>query len=284
MILFSKPINLIIALLVTGSAFSQTPDTIVVYEYIHVIDTVWMETEVLELENIETAILHFDTLKMEGNIELIYPCKSATIPINHIILSNNLLKLESMKRITLLGLTFLAMNTGVFSQPSNEKNIGVYVRGNTGWQTAYYYEMEQYGKSNAKHDVSIENNVTGGLKANIPINSAFSFSPRLSIAQFKGLQKQTTIVYPDNNKYDGYASRNFNSRFYFLTSDFLFNFYFPIGVKTTYRAYGGLRSDFLVAQRSEVVFDDPNYSNFSKVLLNYVGGVGFDFGKHFFLE
>jgi hypothetical protein len=282
--LLAKLFNLTIALLVTGSAFSQIPDTLVVYEYIHVTDTVWMETEAPELESIETAILHLDTLKMKGNIELIYPGKSATIPINNIILTDNLKKLESMKRITFLGLTFLALNMGVFAQPNNEKNIGVYVQGNTGWQTAYYYEMEQYGKSNAKHDVSIEHNITGGLKANIPINSAFSFSPRLSFAQFKGLRKQTTIIYPDKNRYDGYTSLNFDSKFYFLTSDFLFNYYFPIGVKTTYRAYGGFRSDFLVAQRSEIVFDDPNYSNFSKVMLNYVGGIGFDFGKHVFLE
>lgn len=49
MILFSKPISLIFALFVTGSAFSQIPDTIVVYEYLHVTDTVWVEPDVKKI-------------------------------------------------------------------------------------------------------------------------------------------------------------------------------------------------------------------------------------------
>lgn len=79
MTLFSKSLYLTLALLITGSAFSQTSDTIVVYEYIHVTDTVWVETEVPKLESIETVILYLDTLNVKGQIELIlyhwYPVK-----------------------------------------------------------------------------------------------------------------------------------------------------------------------------------------------------------------
>ncbi|MBN2237678.1 MAG: hypothetical protein JW729_08955, partial [Bacteroidales bacterium] len=39
----TKLFNLTIALLITGSAFSQVPDTLVVYEYLLVTDTVWVE-------------------------------------------------------------------------------------------------------------------------------------------------------------------------------------------------------------------------------------------------
>ncbi|MGF7140550.1 outer membrane beta-barrel protein [Roseimarinus sediminis] len=282
---FIKLNSLLSALLLTGSAFSQIPDTIVVYEYIIVTDTVWMEPEVSEMESIETAILHLDTLKMKGNIELIYPEKSATIPINHIILANNNYKIESMKRITFLGLTFLVLNGSILAQPNIENAIGLYLKGNSGWQTAYYYEMEQYGKSVAKQEASIENNITGGIKGNFPISSSFSFSPRFSFTHLKGLRNQYTFYFSESNKsYAGYTSNNFESKFYFLSTDFLINYYFPVVQKANYRVYGGLRFDFLVLQRSEIVFDDPQYSNFGKVMLNYVGGIGFDFAKRFFFE
>lgn len=263
------------------------PDTLVVYDYVHIIDTVWISPDFTELKSIETANLYIDTMKMSGRLEIVFSETSATIPINHIILTNNNQKLEGMKRITFLGLTFLALNSSIVAQPNIKKNIGAYVRGNTGWQTAYYYEMEQYGKNNAKHEASIENNITGGFKGNIPINSSFSFSPRIGFNHFKGLKKHYYVIHssdPDKKYYDCYSSLNFESKFYFLSTDFLINYYCPLGEKTNYRFYGGLRSDFMVMQRSEIVFDDPNYTNFCKVMLNYVGGVGFDFGKHIFFE
>lgn len=115
MILFSKPINLIMALLFWGSAFSQLPDTVVVYEYIYVTDTVWIEAEMSKLKQIDTSTVKFVPDNINAQFELFYNEKSATISDSCII--NNINDNDTeMKRTTFLTLLLLTLQSASFGQ------------------------------------------------------------------------------------------------------------------------------------------------------------------------
>jgi hypothetical protein len=117
----SKYLLLFFALLFSGSAFPQPPDTIVVYEYIYKTDTVWLESKptrdtfkLQQLKNIEDATLFIDTTTKKANLEIFSSGKSATIPIKHIIY-NGKQEQSKMKRrgfFTLLLLPFQMMSFG----------------------------------------------------------------------------------------------------------------------------------------------------------------------------
>jgi hypothetical protein len=288
----AKYLLLFFALLIFSSAFSQQPDTVVVYEYIYKTDTIWMEPKpvrdtivLYQLKSIENATLILDTVQMKANLEIFSSGASATIPINCIILKGNQENLKSMKKTTFLGLTFLALNASLFAQPNIEKNIGVYLRGNFGGQTTHYYDFEKYEPyKQATTGANAEVSAVIGIKGNWPFSSYLSFSPRLSYTCIRGLKKHAYTKFPDSNKvYDIYNGIQ-ASIFYFLSTDFLINYYLPIGKHTNYRIYGGLRTDFLVKQKEGIDLTDTNYTDFKKFMLNYVGGIGFDFGKHIYLE
>ncbi|MBP7507081.1 MAG: outer membrane beta-barrel protein [Prolixibacteraceae bacterium] len=279
------------AMLVLNSVFSQSKDTIVIYEYVHITDTVWLESNTKRdtvyidlMSPIENATLIIDTLNKSAEMHIFSSGRSATIPINNIILSDNNLNLNSMKKITFLGITFLALSNSLIAQPDNTKNIGLYVRGNYGSQSAHYYEEEALNTNyNQSTDgASVEATAVFGVKGNLPLNSFLSFSPRLSYTHIRGLRPKSYTIYDD--KIITHYSATETSKFYFLSTDFLLNYYLPFGKNTNYRLFGGLRTDFLVKQNSGIDLTDPNYKGFKKVMLNYVGGIGFDFGKRVFLE
>ncbi len=281
----------LLAMLVFNSVFPQNKDTIVIYEYVHITDTVWIESEVKRdpfsidrMRPIENATLIIDTVNKSAEMVIFSSGRSATIPINNIILTDNNLNLNSMKKTTFLGITFLALSTSLFAQPDNSKNLGIYIRGNYGNQSAHYYEQEAYNEKyhHSTDGASVEATAVFGVKGNLPLNSFLSFSPRISYTHIRGLRPQSYTIYDD--KIITYYRATETSKFYFLSTDFLLNYYLPFGKNTNYRIYGGLRTDFLVKQNSGIDLTDPNYKGFKKVMLNYVGGIGFDFGKRIFLE
>lgn len=275
-----------------NSVFSQSKDTIVFYEYVYITDTIWLEstpkrdTVYINLMNsIDDATLVIDTMNNDAKMLIFSSGGSATIPINNIILTDNNLNLKSMKKTTFFGLTFLALSTSLFAQPENNKNIGVYIRGNFGGQTVHYYGKEKYETYKQATDLeTAEVTEVAGIKGNWPINSFLSFSPRLSYTHIRGLRADSWSWFQDSDERFINYSATATSKFYFLSTDFLLNYYFPFGKHTNYRIYGGLRTDFLVKQNTGIDLSDPNYTGFRKVMLNYVGGLGFDFGRRIFLE
>ena len=282
----------LLVLLVHNSVFSQNKDTIVIYEYVHVTDTVWIESDakrdtfsIDRMRTIEDATLIIDTVNKAAKMVIFSSGRSATIPINNIILTDNNLNLNSMKKITFLGMTFLALSTSLFAQPDNSKNLGLYVRGNFGGQSAHYYGKEKYETyKQATDGASAEATAVVGIKGNWPLNSFLSFSPRLSYTHIRGLREKSFSTFTGSDVVFLNYNATATSKFYFLSTDFLLNYYLPFGKYTNYRIYGGLRTDFLVKQNEGINLNDPNYTGFKKVMLNYVGGIGFDFGKRVFLE
>lgn len=281
----------LLAMLVSNSVFPQSKDTIVIYEYVHITDTVWIESSpkrdtfsIDRMSPIENATLIIDTVNKSAEMVIISAGKSATISINNIILTDNNLNLNSMKKTTFLGMTFLALSTSLFAQPDNSKNLGLYIRGNYGSQSAHYYEEEVYNEtySQSTDGASVEATAVFGIKGNLPINSFLSFSPRLSYTHIRGLRPKSYAIY--NDKIITHYSATATSKFYFLSTDFLLNYYLPFGNNTNYRLYGGLRTDFLIKQSDNFITNDTRYAGFNKLMFNYVGGIGFDFGKRIFLE
>lgn len=292
---------------------AQNADTVVVYEYVYVTDTVWVEpardTVVPEkLKPVEGFALIIDSLDMNSRFNISSPRQNTIIPIDRILRLNDQQKLTN---ITLFGVPFLVISSSLFEQPKIEKNIGLYLRGNYGIQTAHYYEVEKskYYTGFASETASTEASPVVGIKGNLPINSYLSVSPRISFTYFNGLtndhflglnedvEDYSAIIVWDKNSlfsleengyeksYQLYSEKEMSTSFYFLSTDFLLNYYFIMRKQTKYRLYGGLRTDFLVYQNSAGMdLSEANYTGFKKLMFNYVGGIGFDFGKRVYLE
>jgi hypothetical protein len=281
--------SIIIALLVTGSAFSQTPDTLVVYEYIHVTDTVWMETEVLELESIETAILHIDTLNMKGRIELIYPEKSATIPINHIILSDNLLKLESMKQITLLGLTFLVLQTSTWAQ--NKTHFSFFIKENFNYQGYHYPVFENSYASPINYFSLIDRgneppSFSFGIKGNINFFKSTSISPSISYQSKSASIRNgySSISSPSDTLFAHNYSPTREKQFSYLVLDFTIKHTFNKGKQIKPYVFGGIRNNIRISEIKDDKLIDELYNTFRRFDYGLLVGTGLLFKERFYLD
>jgi hypothetical protein len=111
-----KYLLLLFALLPLSNAFSQLPDTVVVYEYIYKTDTVWMESKpvhdtiiVEKLQGIEDATIVIDTVSKESKLIYFFPGGGATIPVNRILLNENHLKIDKMKRVSFFTMFFFGL-------------------------------------------------------------------------------------------------------------------------------------------------------------------------------
>jgi len=279
--------SLLLILILTANRLFAQQDTVVVYEYIYKTDTVWVEqkptrdtTELQQLQNIEDATLFIDTTNNETELVVFSSGKSATIPINHIILSDNQKKKKSMKRFTFMGLTFLALNSSIFAQPKMEKNIGVYLRGNIEFQTTRYHGFIVNNNSVTQEMYSKFYKLSPalGVKGNFPLSPFLSFSPRISYTKISGGYRL------NENGVENSGTTLWGSMFYFLSTDLLLNYYTFKGKCINGRIYGGLRADCLVKQKEGIDLTDSQYKNYKSILFNYVGGLGIDIGKHLYTE
>ncbi|MCF8358834.1 MAG: porin family protein [Prolixibacteraceae bacterium] len=117
-------INLLLILLLPAAIAKAQPDTIVVYEYIHKTDTVWVEPEpvrdtlvIQQLESIECATLYFDSIRKKAGLVVFSNGASATIPINRIILGGNKNQTE-MKQKGFFTLLLFSMQSILCAQPT----------------------------------------------------------------------------------------------------------------------------------------------------------------------
>jgi hypothetical protein len=122
---------LLIFILNANSLFAQQ-DTIVVYEYIYKTDTVWLESKpardtiiIGKLQNIEDASLFIDTITKKAELVIFSSGSGATIPIKHIILNENHLKFNKMKKVSFFTMFFLGLQSISFAQPDISVKAGV---------------------------------------------------------------------------------------------------------------------------------------------------------------
>jgi hypothetical protein len=314
--LLRNSLVLVFALLIAGCAFSQPADTVVVYEYKYVTDTVWVEPAFKRdsiafehLHPIDQATLVLDTTTLRANLIIFSEQRTATIPINNIILTENNQKLKSMKKITFLGMTLLAVSSSAFSMSNNEKSIGIHLRANSVFQHLiyqYFGDLSQYGRLWEPTSI-LEVTPSLGIKRNIPLNRSLTLSPRISYLQLYGLANnfaigakgegvdhKEKIIFAQNAdqllKEEGCEiiqklySESPSSKFHFLSTDLLINYYCLDGEKIDGRIYGGLRVDCLLIQTQDSSITIPINTNYRNLIFNYVGGFGLDFKKDIYLE
>lgn len=302
-------------LLITNSALSQPTDTVVVYEYVFKTDTVWLdpkpEHDSLFLEKLKTndgATLILNAQDMKADLRINSLKSSATFPVKNIILSETNKSLGSMKKLTFLGLTLLAVNSSLFAQDRPEKSIGIYLRANSVFQQRLYPQIDWYHYTREGSWVStFEVTPSMGVKGNFPLSSFFSLSPRVSYSQVYGLINNYSVGVKSFNNVPHYVfsygddintslkqngfdtiyylySESPTSKFHFLTTDILLNYYFIKGEKIDARIYGGLRIGFVLAQTKDQGIEEIINTSYERVVFDYSGGVGFDFGNRVFFE
>jgi len=124
------------------AVWSTPPDTLVVYEYVHITDTIWVEKPLLPIERCNQLPQCISINEPEMHLELFSVNKSATISENDIILSDTNINSDNMKRAALAAITLLTINTAVYPQSEITNTLGFYVKGNSVSQTHWYTEQD----------------------------------------------------------------------------------------------------------------------------------------------
>jgi hypothetical protein len=124
-------------------------------------------------------------------------------------------------------------------------------------------------------------NATLGFTGNIPLNSSFSFAPRISYTKLRGLRYRA-ITIPSMFDTVQILKQTQETRFYFVSTDFLFKYYIPVGQKRRCNVYGGLRTDLLLWDDARLYANEPVYNGMKKINFSYLAGLGFDFRKRSF--
>jgi len=112
-----KYLLFLFALLLTGSAFSQVPDTVVVYDYEYVTDTVWVERETFDLEKLSSV----EPIALQANDPISVDFYST---LNSIDLTDNSNELLNMKRAGFFTVLLLAVQS-TFAQPEFSVRAGL---------------------------------------------------------------------------------------------------------------------------------------------------------------
>ncbi|MBN1925771.1 MAG: outer membrane beta-barrel protein [Prolixibacteraceae bacterium] len=188
-------------------------------------------------------------------------------------------------KIAILSISMLVFSVNVFAQKGNRFNVSFFTKGNYHAFSTHYYKLDDYYDYNENTEVvGVALNASLGLAANVPLNKSFAFYPRLGYTKIRGLVEDAYSFYPDVPDTIRKLGNIAETRFYFITTDFLLKYYLPLGKTKKYYLYGGLRTDFLlwddeVLYNNESIFEGMNDFN-----LSYVGGLGFDFWKGFYFN
>ncbi|MFV0345988.1 MAG: hypothetical protein ACK5IQ_07040 [Bacteroidales bacterium] len=164
-------------------------EDVVVYDTIVVYDTVFLKSELnnLLLDELNTVkVLQLDSSDGQASLLLISEDGSATIPINSIMLSENIKKLESMKKLGFFGVLCFAFQTMVMAQTSYEVSLGSGL-----WWENYKYEDSQKPFA-AMADVGVY------AKRNFG-NSYFGLRTGLEYAYLFGIRDRQSYATSGNN-------------------------------------------------------------------------------------
>lgn len=123
---------------------ASSPDTLVVYEYVHITDTIWIDSKLEPLKTNVTTPKFSQIGEIRTQIELFSDNNCATISKNDIILSNQQLSNDDMKKLTFLGLALFTLNSAAIAQADYINTFGVYLKGNVASQTHWYPGISQY--------------------------------------------------------------------------------------------------------------------------------------------
>lgn len=127
----------VLIFIIAIKAYSQSNDTIYIYETVEVYDTIFVydtvyrnvEIDKIQPKNISYSFIQVDTLNKKANLILISPDQTATLPIHSISISENIKIDDDMKKIKFLGLMIIAANSMLFAQ----SDYGITVGGGAWW-------------------------------------------------------------------------------------------------------------------------------------------------------
>lgn len=122
--MINKLILLVLILLASTKLSSAQSDTIYVYDDVIVYDTVVVyDTVYVDPKPDFISIVKMDTTNGLANLLMISKNKTATIPVDRIILIENIKNSESMKKLTFLGVVFFAFKSIVIAQNSYDISL-----------------------------------------------------------------------------------------------------------------------------------------------------------------
>jgi len=293
---------LLFALLLTGSAFSQVPDTVVVYEYVYVTDTVWIERETIDFKK----LISVEPAAFQVNNSLstdFYPSTSATISDKSIYEVKNQ-KQDEMKKLAFLGLALFALNTSTKAQSEFKDNLSIFLKGNLATQLASFPDISNYNgsassfteKEFGEHLQLYLPSVGFGVSSEIQLTHFLSFIPRACYIQ-KGCSKQVSggkyyVKVPgEYNTYTNvYTNDNeIQNRFHTISTDILLKLAKKNYKKIQPMFYTGLSFDLLLWYKNEFEIDmlygpDNEYNNFKRLTYGLVNGIGLEANNNWYMQ
>jgi len=290
---------LTIVLFGVNTLCAQNADTVVVYEYVYITDTVWVEAPtrdtiiISQLNPIENATLVIDTTSKKADLVIFSSTGSATIPINCIILSDKHQNFKSMKRIAFLGLTLLALNTAGYAQNEFKENLSIFIKADITNQR-FNSLLDKYIYWGREYDELMTPGL--GIASQMKINKFVTFKPRLSYIQ-RGCKQ---LVYNGQYKVystdaDSYTYVNTNdkyiqNRFHYMSIDLTLKIGNNLYRRFQPSFYAGLRGDLLLWKNLEFDANDRfrngriGYQNFNRFNFGWVSGFGLEMKHKWFVE
>lgn len=282
MLINTKLIVLLLSFLYIVQQANAQSDTvyiyedIIVYDTVVVYDTVFVQAEIessLESNGNQVSVLQLDTINKKANLVVINDQKTATIPINHIILNENINinneTSESMKKATFFGIVFFAFQAMVLAQTNYEASVGTGIW----WQNGNLANVDKPHTPLLNAGLYAKRNFTD---TKFGIKTGIEYSYLLGSSDYK--KKETTGVWHSTggNEFDD-LNRNYGAGHHCLSIPFLvyynkFRVLPFIGFNYNYLATG-----MQTSETGTAFFNDSN--NFG---LN--GGLGFKVNQHFLIN
>lgn len=286
------------------------PDTMVVFEYVHITDTIWTDNkpELLETDITLLKCSQFDELKTQlkpfpGN-------NCATIPNNNIILSNQQVNNDNMKKLTLLGLTLFTLNSVILAQNVFKNTLGIYLKGNAASQIHWYPGINQY------IDYFYGENPTGYINEDYYTEEEFGryatnklLSMGIGICYEHTISKRFSLVsnigYLQRGSSEGKTKieqENYNGTVILTEIQKKENIFHnaTVDIRLKWRnknkrnvipyLFSGLRVDYTLARNIEYQIDKANpfpessYKDFNRLNYGIVYGAGLSIMQNFYVE
>ncbi len=277
---------------------AQNADTLVVYEYVYVTDTVWVEPArdtiiISHLNPIDNATLIIDTTSKKADLVIFSSTGSATIPINCIKLSDQQQNFKSMKRIAFLGLTLLALNTAGYAQNEFKENLSIFIKGDiTNQRFNSLLDKDIYW--GREYDELMTPGL--GIASQMKINKFVTFKPRLSYIQ-RGCKQHVyngryKVYSPDVDSYPyvNTSDKYIHDRFHYMSIDLILKIGNNLYRRFQPSFYAGLRGDLLLWKNLEFdpIYHSVNvhtsYQNFNRFNFGWVSGFGLEVKHKWFVE
>ena len=284
----------------------QSSDTLIVYDYEYITDTIWIEQEQAPRDTTPISLL--ETQNAKNNLGL-----PATISEKLILTEDNQQQPE-MKKIAFLGLTFLALNASIEGQERSKDEFYFYLKGNLASQIqsypdeglafyidsiktqdpdAYFNDKYSTEKGFGKYQERSIPTIGLGIKYKHELNKNFNLIINggfIIKGSFEGSHEINHYGYDGVLEWTEEIPKKTN-RFYNLNADVLIKWNTAkYKIIKTY-LYSGIRGDMNLHNIIEYQIDDlvspyrySSYYGFNRFTYGLVNGIGLSINRKLLLE